>query len=137
MVMIREEITFIEYYAFLYFIAFNFYNNPRRYIWSFLFCRWRNKGSVGLRKLLKFMWLGSGGAGAESRFIWPQDPCLFHYASPPLSGTGNCQSSLAQNTIHKLCKAKGSCAFVRMVRFRELRRELKAQKQTHAQKNLI
>lgn len=32
MVMIREEITFIEYYAFLYFIAFNFYNNPRRYI---------------------------------------------------------------------------------------------------------
>lgn len=133
--MIWGEITFIECYAFVYIIAFNSYNNPRRCILSSLFYRWRDGGSEGL---LKFTWLGSGGARAEGRFIWPQEPCCFRYASPPLSITGNCQGSLAQDTTYKLCKTETSFFFsFQMVRFRDLRREQKAQKQTHAHKNLI
>ena len=62
----------------------------------------------------------------------------FHYASPLLSITGNCQGSLAQNATYQLCKTKTSfCFSFRMARFRELRREEKAQKKTYAYKNLI
>ena len=77
-----------------------------------LFYRWRNRGSDGLRKLLKFTWLGSGGARTEHRFFWPQEQHSFHYASPLLSITGNCQGWLAQNATYRLCKTKTSfCLF--------------------------